>query len=66
MPAYQYRREDGTTFTIKQSIEDEPLEKCPETGQKVERIITGGVGTIYKADGFHDTDYDKDGPKDDA
>lgn len=66
MPSYKYKREDGTTFTVQQSIESDPLEECPKTGQNVERVISGGVGTIYKTDGFHDTDYDNDGPKDDA
>ena len=35
MPTYEYKREDGTTFEIKQSINDDALETCPETGQKV-------------------------------
>ena len=36
---YLYRRDDGTEFEFVQSMKDEPLEKCPETGQNVERII---------------------------
>lgn len=66
MPKYRYKREDGTTFTIQQSIDSDPLKECPETGQDVRRIITGGLGTVYKTDGFHNTDYDKNGPKQDA
>lgn len=57
MPAYEYKREDGTTFEIRQSINDDPLEKCPETGQKVKRVITGGGGVVYKGDGWYVTDY---------
>jgi len=57
MPTYEYKREDGTTFEVKQSINDEPLEKCPETGQKVKRVITGGGGVVYKGDGWYVTDY---------
>ncbi len=57
MPTYVYRREDGTTFEIEQRITDDPLETCPETGQDVERIITGSAGLIFKGDGFYVNDY---------
>lgn len=57
MPTYEYKREDGTTFEIKQSINDDALETCPETGQKVKRIISGGGGVVYKGDGWYVTDY---------
>lgn len=57
MPTYEYRREDGTTFEIWQKITDEPLEKCPETGQKVERMISGGAGLVFKGEGFYVNDY---------
>ena len=63
MPTYEYKREDGTTFEIRQSINDDALEKCPETGQKVKRVISGGGGVVYKGDGFYVTDYkNKDKP----
>jgi putative FmdB family regulatory protein len=57
MPTYEYKREDGTTFDIQQSINDDPLERCPETGQKVKRIISGGGGVVYKGSGWYVTDY---------
>ena len=57
MPTYEYRREDGTTFEIQQRITDDPLATCPETGQDVERIISGGSGLIFKGDGFYVNDY---------
>lgn len=57
MPTYEYRREDGSTFDIKQGINDDPLEICPTTGQKVKRVITGGGGVVYKGDGWYVTDY---------
>jgi putative FmdB family regulatory protein len=66
MPTYTYRREDGTTFEVRQKITEDPLETCPETGQNVERIITGSGGVIFKGDGFHVNDYDDHGPADDA
>lgn len=57
MPTYEYKREDGTTFEIRQSINDNPLKKCPDTGQKVKRVISGGGGVVYKGDGWYVTDY---------
>ncbi|MES3629772.1 MAG: zinc ribbon domain-containing protein [Longimonas sp.] len=61
MPTYVYRREDGTKFEIKQSITDDPLTTCPETGQPVERIISGSAGLIFKGSGFYETDYKRKG-----
>lgn len=57
MPTYEYKREDGSTFEITQSINDDPLETCPTTGQKVKRIISGGGGVVYKGTGWYVTDY---------
>ncbi len=57
MPTYKYKREDGTTFEVRQSINDDALEECPDTGQKVKRVISGGGGVVYKGDGFYVTDY---------
>lgn len=57
MPTYKYKREDGTTFEIKQSINDDALEKCPDTGQEVKRVISGGGGVVYKGGGWYVTDY---------
>ncbi len=61
MPTYEYKREDGTIFEIQQSINDKPLTKCPDTGQKVTRIISGGGGVVYKGDGWYVTDYKNKG-----
>ena len=57
MPTYVYRREDGSTFEIRQRITEDPLETCPDTGQEVRRLITGGGGLIFKGSGFYETDY---------
>lgn len=57
MPTYKYKREDGTTFEVRQSIKDDALKKCPDTGQKVKRVISGGGGVVYKGDGWYVTDY---------
>ena len=56
MPTYTYRREDGTTFEIRQKFSDDPLEVDPETGQSVERIISNPTGIIFKGSGFYVTD----------
>ena len=55
MPTYTYRREDGTTFEIRQKFTDDALEIDPETGQKVTRIIHS-AGVIFKGSGFYVTD----------
>jgi putative FmdB family regulatory protein len=57
MPTYVYKREDGSTFEVMQRITEEPLDVCPTTGQKVQRLIGGGAGLIFKGDGFYLTDY---------
>ena len=57
MPTYVYRREDGSTFEVNQRITEDPLTVDPETGQKVERVITGSAGLIFKGSGFYLTDY---------
>ena len=61
MPTYVYRREDGTTFEIVQRITDDALAEDPETGQKVERVISGGIGLQFKGTGFYITDYARAG-----
>jgi len=63
MPTYEYKREDGTTFEVFQGINDDALSTCPDTGQKVKRVISGGGGVVYKGDGFYITDYKNKGKK---
>lgn len=48
MPRYEYKREDGTTFETVQRMDDDSLTECPETGQAVKRIVTGGIQTQIK------------------
>jgi putative FmdB family regulatory protein len=55
MPLYTYRREDGSTFEIKQSFSDDALTQDPETGQKVVRLVQR-PGVIFKGSGFYVTD----------
>ncbi len=58
MPVYTYRREDGTTFDIRQKFLDDSLETCPTTGQAVARIIQP-AGIIFKGSGFYVNDHNK-------
>lgn len=55
MPIYTYRREDGTTFEIRQKFSDDALATDPETGQSVTRVIHS-AGVIFKGSGFYVTD----------
>jgi predicted nucleic acid-binding Zn ribbon protein len=55
MPLYTYRREDGTTFDIRQSFSDEPLKTDPDSGQSVIRIVQP-TQVIFKGSGFYVND----------
>lgn len=55
MPVYTYRREDGTTFDVRQNFADSPLNVDPESGQKVVRLIQN-TGVIFKGSGFYVND----------
>ncbi|MDA0811760.1 MAG: zinc ribbon domain-containing protein [Verrucomicrobia bacterium] len=39
--------EEPRRFEVQQKMSDPPLEKDPETGLPVKRIITGGSGVIF-------------------
>ncbi|MCY4145476.1 MAG: zinc ribbon domain-containing protein [Chloroflexi bacterium] len=58
MPIYTYRREDGTTFDIRQRFGDSPLQTCPDTRQAVQRVIQP-AGIIFKGSGFYVNDNNK-------
>jgi putative FmdB family regulatory protein len=55
MPLYLYRREDGSTFELRQSFSDNPLTMDPETGQSVVRVVQA-AGVIFKGSGFYVND----------
>ena len=60
MPHYDYRcKKCQHTFEVFQSMKDSPLEKCPQCGGRVERLIGMGGGIIFKGSGFYATDYKK-------
>jgi len=60
MPTYEYKCQIcGYMFEIFQSMKDKPATKCPECNGKVQRLISGGAGVIFKGSGFYATDYAK-------
>ncbi|MCK4463265.1 MAG: zinc ribbon domain-containing protein [Candidatus Omnitrophica bacterium] len=58
MPTYEYECEKcGKRFDAFQSIMAEPLTECPKCKGKVNRLISSGIGVIFKGSGFYQTDY---------
>jgi putative FmdB family regulatory protein len=59
MPTYEYACEAcDHRFEQFQSITEAPVRKCPECGRrKVQRLISGGAGFLFKGSGFYITDY---------
>jgi putative FmdB family regulatory protein len=64
MPTYEYECANcKKTFDVFQKITDRPLEKCPKCHKKINRLIGGGSGIIFKGSGFYATDYRKGSQK---
>jgi putative FmdB family regulatory protein len=62
MPTYEYRcLSCGFDFEEFQSIAAEPVTVCPRCAGHVRRVISGGVGLIFKGSGFYETDYKRRG-----
>ena len=63
MPTYNYYcHKCDTHFSYFQKMNELPLLTCKECRSKIERVITGGTGLIFKGSGFYLTDY-KDSKK---
>lgn len=58
MPIREYVREDGTSFERLEKMDQEPLAHCPDTGQPVQRRITGG-GFKLAGSGWAKDSYSK-------
>lgn len=57
MPTYVYRDpESGFTKEVFHSMKDSPEIINELTGNRMERVISGGAGFIFKGDGFYITD----------
>jgi len=58
MPTYEYEcQKCKVKFEKFQNMKDAPVEKCPDCGGKVDRLIGGGSGILFKGSGFYQTDY---------
>lgn len=67
MPTYDYLCEDcGHRFEKFQPIQAVPEKQCPQCGQQVKRLISGGAGVLFKGSGFYQTDYRSSSYKNDA
>ena len=60
MPTYNYKCDEcNSEFSVVQSIKDDPLDTCKKCGGKINRLIGGNFGLIFKGSGFYLTDYVK-------
>ncbi len=60
MPTYEYACAQCGIIEVFQSMSEDALKKCPQcSSKKIERLISGGAGLIFKGDGFWETDYNR-------
>ncbi len=59
MPTYEYKCNSCEyKFEVFQSITAEAIKECPQCNkEEVIKLISGGMGVIYKGSGFYTTDY---------
>ena len=59
MPTYGYHCDACEhEFERFQKMSDPVIKKCPKCKkQKVRRLISGGIGIIFKGPGFYENDY---------
>ena len=58
MPTYEYEcMKCGHIFEVFQSITADPVKVCPKCNGKVKKLISPGIGLIFKGSGFYITDY---------
>lgn len=59
MPTYDYRcKACGHEFEAFQMMSEGALRKCPSCKKlKLERLIGGGAGFVFKGSGYYVTDY---------
>jgi putative FmdB family regulatory protein len=61
MPTYEYRcKSCGHEFEEFQTMSSDPLTMCPKCAKPtLKRLMSSGVGLIFKGSGFYLTDYKK-------
>ncbi len=61
MPTYEYRcKSCGHEFEEFQTMSSDPLTVCPKCARpSLKRLMSSGVGLIFKGSGFYLTDYKK-------
>lgn len=57
MITYVYEREDGTRFEKRQSIKDDGLKVCPDTGLLCKRIIQTNTLVHFKGGGWANKEH---------
>jgi putative FmdB family regulatory protein len=58
MPTYQYKcPQCGYEFEEFQRMTDPPIEVCPHCKGKTHRLVSGGIGFLFKGNGFYITDH---------
>ena len=57
MPTYEYKcTKCEEIYEIFQKMTDVPLKECPVCGGELQKVISGGIGIIFKGSGFYTTD----------
>jgi putative FmdB family regulatory protein len=57
MPTYEYKcKKCEEVFEVFQKMTDAPLRDCPVCGGTLSKVISGGIGIIFKGSGFYTTD----------
>lgn len=58
MPTYDYACDECKhTLEVFQSFQESPKQECPKCGKlKLRRLISGGIGLVFKGSGFYVTD----------
>jgi len=64
MPTYEYKCPNGHVFEkFFQQMTNKQHERCPKCGKRATRVISAGVGLVFKGSGFYTTDYKRAGEK---
>ncbi len=58
MPTYEYQcGKCAHRFELFQQITEKPAAQCPKCKSQAKRLISAGVGFIFKGPGFYATDH---------